>query len=77
MQPEVDHYAYHVDQDPTEVAYGKCNKKSTVKSTKKIKILLKTPFDSAIMKSTGWSPLRTSEVDYLVNKHVEVNTTYR
>jgi hypothetical protein len=38
---------------------------------------LKTPFDSAIMKSTGWSPLRTSEVDYLVNKHVEVNTTYR
>jgi len=47
------------------------------KSTKSTKILLKPPFESATMKSTGWSPKRTSKDDYLVNQHLEVNATYR
>jgi len=57
-----------VDQDSTEASYRKRNQKSTVKSTKSIKILLKPPFESTTMKSTGWSPMRTSKDDYLVNR---------
>jgi len=67
--------AYQVDQDSTEAAYRKRNQKSTVKSTKSIKILLKPPLESATMKSTGWSPKRTSKDDYLVNQHLGVNAT--
>ena len=76
-QPEVDRKVYQIDQDSTEAAYRKRNQKSTVKSTKSIKILLKPPFESTTMKSTGWSPKRTSKDDYLVNQHLEVNATYR
>jgi hypothetical protein len=36
------------------------------KSNKLTKILLKPPNKSATMKSTGWSPKRTSKDDYLV-----------
>ena len=43
---------YQVDQDSTEAAYRKRNQKSTVKSTKSTKILLKPPFETATMKST-------------------------
>jgi len=74
---EVDRQVYQVDQDSTEAAYRKRNQKSTVKSTKSIKIQLKPPFESTTMKSTGWSPKRTSKDDYLVNQHLEVNATYR
>jgi len=66
---------YQVDQDSTETANGKRNQKSTVKSTKSINILLKPPFESATMKSTGWSPKRTSKDDYLVTHHLGANAT--
>ena len=47
-------------------------KKSTEKSTKKsTKIPLKPPIKRATMKSTGWSPKRTSNHDY------RLNATYR
>ena len=51
--------------------------KSTGKSTKSTKILLKTPFESASIKLTGLSPKRTSKDDYLVQQHLRVNATYR
>jgi hypothetical protein len=47
----------------------------TEKSTKSTKILLKLPIKSATMKSTGWSPKRTSNHDYLVKQHLRVNAT--
>jgi len=61
---------YHVDQDSSEAAYRKRNQKSTVKSTKPVRILLKPPFESATMKSTGWSPKRTFKDDYRVTQHL-------
>ena len=45
------------------------------KSTKSTKILLKPPIESATMKSTGWTPKRTSKDDYLVKQHLRVNAT--
>jgi hypothetical protein len=45
------------------------------KSTKSTKILLKPPIQSATMKSTGWTPKRTSNDDYPVNQHIQVNAT--
>jgi hypothetical protein len=49
----------------TETRTDKSTKKSTVMSTKKsTKILLKLPTESASMKSTRWSPKRTSKDDY-------------
>jgi len=49
-----------VYQDSTETVYRKRIQKSTVKSTKSIKSLLKPPFESSTMKLAGWSPKRTS-----------------
>jgi len=44
----------------TQTRTNKSTEKSTSKSTKSTKILLKPPIESATMKSTGWSPKRTS-----------------
>jgi len=46
----------------------------TTKSTMKV---LRAPFESATMKSTGWSPKRTPKDNYLLNHHLEVNATYQ
>jgi len=64
-------------QKPTGMQSTETHQKSTVKSTKSIMILLKRPLESATMKSTRWSPKRTSKDDYLVKQHLEVNATYR
>ena len=45
------------------------------KSTESTKILLKPPIESATMKSTEWTPKRTSKDDYLVKQHLRVNAT--
>ena len=44
----------------TQTRTEKSTEKSTSKSTKSTKILLKPPIESATMKSTRWSPKRTS-----------------
>ena len=44
----------------TQTRTKKSTEKSTCKSAKSTKILLKPPIESATMKSTGWSPMRTS-----------------
>jgi len=58
----------------TETRTKKSTEMSTEKSTgkfvKSTKILLKPPIESATMKSTGWSPKRTSNDDYLVKQHL-------
>jgi hypothetical protein len=62
-------------RQPTETRTDKSTKlKSTKKSTR---ILLKPPVESATLKSTGWSPKRTSKNDYRVKQHLRVNATYR
>ena len=45
------------------------------KSNKLTKILLKPHIESASMKSNGWSPMRTSNQDYLVKQHLQINAT--
>jgi hypothetical protein len=45
------------------------------KSTKSTQILLKPPIESATMKSTGWTPTRTSKDNCVVQQHLRVNTT--
>jgi len=59
----------------TEKSTEKSTQKSTGKSTKSTKIPLKPPIKSATMKSTGFSPKRTSKDDYLVKQHLRVNAT--
>ena len=59
----------------TEKSTEKFTEKSTGKSTKSTMILLKPPFESATMMSTGWSPKRTSEDDYLAKQRLRVNAT--
>jgi len=59
----------------TETRTEKSTEKSTSKSTKATKLQLKPPFESAFMKSTGWSPKWTSNDDYLVKQHLRVNAT--
>jgi hypothetical protein len=65
----------------TETRTHKSTMESTVKSiqnsTEKLtKIRLQPPIESAPMKSTRWSPKRTSNDDYRVTQHVQVNATY-
>jgi len=56
----------------TETRTEKSTEKSTKKSTK---ILLKPPIESGTMKSTGWSPKRSSKDDYLAKQRLRVNAT--
>jgi len=58
---------YQVDPHSIEVAYRKHNQKSTVRSNKSIRILLKPLFESATMKSTGWSPKWTLNNESIPN----------
>jgi hypothetical protein len=60
----------------TERSTEKSTDKSTSKSTKSTKILFKPAIESARIKSTGWSPKRTSNDDYRVKQHLRVNATY-
>jgi len=59
-------------EESTEKSTEKSAGKPT-KSTKSTKILLKPPFESASVKSTGWSPKRTSKDDYRVPMTVGCN----
>jgi len=48
----------------TEKSYRQVKSTPRGKSTKSTKFLLKPPIESATMKSTGWSPKRTSNDDW-------------
>jgi hypothetical protein len=59
---------------PTNKSTEMSTEKSTEKSTK---ILLKPHIESAPMKSTGWSPKRTSKDDYRIKMNLRLNAEYR
>jgi len=60
----------HTDK-PTKKFYREVKSTPRGMSTKSTKIVLKPPVESATLKSTRWSPKRTSKDDY------RVNATYR
>jgi hypothetical protein len=61
----------------TEKSTKKSTEKSTEKSAEKsTKIQLKSPIESVPMKSTRWSPKRTSKDDYRIKINLRVNAEY-